>query len=71
MPKRERKARARRLRDLGAAGVLTTATYRLEMTFAGAATRSPLRQTALWQRRADGWVMVHEHLSIPLEALEE
>ncbi|MEM9215433.1 MAG: nuclear transport factor 2 family protein [Cyanobacteria bacterium P01_F01_bin.150] len=26
----------------------------------------PMRQTAIWQRRGDTWVMVHEHVSAPI-----
>jgi hypothetical protein len=28
----------------------------------------PMRQTAIWQRRAGRWVMVHEHVSAPIGA---
>ena len=51
--------------------VLTTGSYRMDLDLEKDGPQSgTLRQTALWERRGEHWVMTHEHLSVPLEELE-
>ncbi len=50
--------------------VVTVGAYRLDARFEGMAPMSgTLRHTAVWERRGDDWVLIHEHRSIPLEDL--
>ena len=49
--------------------VATTSRFRFETDYgAGRTIRVALRHTAVWERGRDGWRMVHEHLSAPLDA---
>ena len=45
--------------------------HRDDARFEGTAPlEGTLRQTALWERRGNRWVLTHEHRSLPLEELE-
>ena len=45
----------------------TTLTFRLTSTLkAGGTTELNARHTAIWERRGGQWLIVHEHVSVPL-----
>jgi ketosteroid isomerase-like protein len=45
----------------------TTLTFRLTSTLkAGGTTELDARHTAIWERRGGQWLIVHEHISVPL-----
>ena len=45
----------------------TTLTFRLTSTLkAGGTTQLDARHTAIWERRGGQWLIVHEHVSVPL-----
>lgn len=45
----------------------TTLTFRLTGTLkAGGTMELDARHTAIWEKRPEGWLVVHEHVSVPL-----